>query len=123
MRCHYCGAAIEFGCQDWERMATRDHQNPGQPYNPIVLSCMRCNSRKGPKTVEQYRDYLFFKTPWGRSIQLIDLLLTTGQLSPAGSRALEAERTRLTVEYPKPQFFDETAVGPCARDSSGELHS
>jgi 5-methylcytosine-specific restriction endonuclease McrA len=58
-RCWYCGDGVP------KKEFILEHQQPFSKggscklKDNIVLSCVRCDSEKASKTVEQYRNYLF----------------------------------------------------------------
>jgi hypothetical protein len=88
LNCWYCGEElidigpqIRSGGQSWSPNArTIDHQIPRSlggrttPEN-IVSACPRCNSSKNGKTVEEYREYLYGKTPAGASVKHLQAAL------------------------------------------------
>jgi 5-methylcytosine-specific restriction endonuclease McrA len=68
MNCFYCGCKLEqiYFPGDGRGMVgnwVRDHQMPcsrggSNAHSNLVDCCMPCNSRKGTKTVEEYRSWL-----------------------------------------------------------------
>lgn len=63
-RCWYCGIGLTRGkVPDYKTLFTVDHQIPtvkdGANYESnTVAACFSCNSTKGKKTVEEYRQWI-----------------------------------------------------------------
>jgi hypothetical protein len=108
-RCWYCGVVLICDPNSLSHNYTRDHQNPegGNQLSNLVACCKTCNCRKGHKTVEAYRQWLWDKTPVGQAWFALRDALSTNQLSESVSSKIVEEMTRLETGNPKGIFFGE----------------
>jgi 5-methylcytosine-specific restriction endonuclease McrA len=115
MNCWYCGTAVQFATSDgpinYRTMATKDHQVPNDPgAGRIVLACAPCNSRKGSRNVEEFRRYLFLKSPAGQTVDLLERAITFNELTSVELEHLSAMLARLRSQHPLPQFYGESVA-------------
>jgi 5-methylcytosine-specific restriction endonuclease McrA len=62
-RCFYCGVIVQPEAVPLATQATVDHILPscrggGRDEENLVTACRSCNTRKGIKTLEEYREHL-----------------------------------------------------------------
>lgn len=74
------------------QMRTKDHQTPRvrggrDASDNLVDACLSCNTSKGDKTLEEYREYIYSATPHGRARKLAVEILAVWPDMPEESRA------------------------------------
>jgi hypothetical protein len=119
-RCWFCGCEFEPAinmanrttAQHGLRMRTREHLVPtsrgGADDGPnVVDACWICNVGKGARTVEEYRHYLFRKTPEGLALAHLTVVLATKALQYAETQSLFQIIDRLEQRAPLPKFYGE----------------
>src|ERR1700721_3973187 len=89
--CWYCGCRIHADYDSGWNMRVQDHVIPrskgGKRPGNLVYACSLCNARKHAKTVEEFRDHCYRRTPHGRSRDLAEQILATWPAMPPEIRA------------------------------------
>ena len=90
-RCWYCGQPIRFN------EATIDHQLPrckggtDLPDN-LVAACKRCNSKKGTRTLDEFRQYRINELGFKEAIDALDKLLALDRFPEHRHRSFKENR-------------------------------
>jgi hypothetical protein len=118
-RCWYCGielldSAAAITQNAIGRTATKDHQTPtsrggGSDESNLVDACRTCNSRKGIKTLDEYRVFVYVRTPHGAAHMRVMEALDAWLEMPREYRSqLLGLLAYIDVTYPDPpKFFGE----------------
>lgn len=116
MNCWYCGIELTLK-NGYANSLTKDHQMPTtrgglDAHENLVAACRRCNSRKGNRTVEEYRDYLYSLDGGGLVIKLAMAIYHEQSIKLPPTRAAEilALCSWASQAYPPPRFFGEPAT-------------
>ncbi len=116
-RCFYCGnetmpTRIDYAMESFPEEATIDHKIPvsrggDHSLSNLVIACRRCNCRKGPKTMDEYRYYLrYMQTPLGRKLGFLYQSLST--LEGPEDWAIKMIIRDLERRIPPTVFYGET---------------
>lgn len=111
-RCWYCGTELQdhVNCNDVRKLRVQEHQLPisrGGLGTQTVPACFSCNSRKGPRTVEEYRRWLRVNPSSVSAALLLRTALKIHDFDPATAGTLQRIADGLLDDAPPIFFYGE----------------